>query len=80
MNTTKVNEHRTKLNKTVTKMMNVSAGAVTYLLVSPNEKNRIKKVESHSKRLNQHQISSTEARDLVGNKLFKLRFGILPGV
>ena len=34
---------------------------------------------SHSKRVNQHQISDAETRDLVGNKLFK-RLDILPGI
>ena len=37
-------------------------------------------MKSHSKRVNQHQITNVYARDLVGNKLFKLRFGILSGV
>ena len=34
----------------------------------------------HNPRVNQHQISNTEAWDLVGNKLSTQRFGILPGV
>ena len=65
MNTTKVNEPTTRLDKVVAIKEHIGTSTC---LVPPNEKNHIQKVHSHSNRANRHQISNPKARDLVGNE------------